>query len=382
MTPVSTNSVATNSVATNPLAATSVANTDNSGVTLSLVIPAFNESEIIAGTVGEVAAYMRAVETDTSFEIIIIDDGSSDGMADIVRALMENEPALRIVSHGHNKGRGAGVRTGLDAARGTFVICLDADLSYAPEHISRLLAPLQNGEADITLASAYHPEGSVKNVPASRALLSRVGNAILSAGLKSDVRTATCIVRGFRRDSIASLELINSGKDLHLEILQKAELFGLKIIEIPGHLHWRSKQRTGRKKTKFIDYIPFLSMSNTIASHLVYTYVLRPGLMLNIPVYALSLVMLTSTSVFLWAWAERLFGPGPFGFGKIYTSLRETLIAGALTFTVMVVSFLFLVLIIAFYFASQQSKKHHDELYVLVSRMNERLKRLEQERAD
>ncbi len=352
------------------------------GVELSLIIPAYNEEAIIAGSLRELCTYMDDALPQVAYEIIVVDDGSTDQTVRTVEEVARMHPGVRSVVHERNRGRGKAVRTGFEAAQGGYIICLDADLSYSPEHIARLLEPLKAGVADITLASAYNREGTVKNVPASRALMSRLGNIVLSAGLKSNISTATCIVRGFRREAIDKMELINDGKDLHLEILQKAELFGLRILEIPGHLKWRNRNRKARSKVGVLDHIPFFSMSNTIASHLVYSYVLRPGTMLNAPVIGLLIVFLTTLGMFLWAWATRLLGPGGFGFSKIYNSLRDTLLAGGLTFVVMVSSLLFLIILIAFYFASQQNKRHHDEVYVLLNRMNTRLKALERERND
>lgn len=352
-------------------------------IELSLVIPAYNESEIILRNIGELEQWMTANLAHVDYEIIVVDDGSTDGMGRRLDERAVTDKHLRVAHHKRNMGRGRGIRTGFEASRAQYVICLDADLSYAPEHIARLLTPLVADEADITLASAYHPDGSVQNVPFTRALMSRWANFLLSRGLKSKLHTVTCIVRGFSRKAIDQLELINDGKDLHLEIIQKSELFGLRLKEVPGHLNWRDRDRKTKKpQGRFINRIPFLSMSGTIASHLIYSYVLRPGAMLQIPVISLMFVTLISAAVLAWAWLERLFGPGTLGLNKIYTTLRETLLQGQLTLLVMVSSLLVSAIFLAFYFASQQSKRYHDEIYVLLSRVNARLKELERAEKD
>ena len=347
-----------------------------------MIIPAYNEAAIIIRNLGEVEAYMRDHLPDVAYELIVVDDGSTDGMAQLIEEHIKAHPAVHLVRHKRNRGRGKAIRTGFDESRGDFVICLDADLSYASEHIAKLFAPLKAEEADITLASAYHPEGTVVNVPITRALLSRWGNRVLSAGLKSKIDTVTCSVRGYRREALHTMQLINDGKDLHLEIIQKAELFGLRIKEVPGHLRWRDRKRGRDPKTRLTDYIPFVSMSGTIASHLVYSYVLRPGAILRIPVAGLLFVMLVAFVTLLGAWLERLLGPGAFGLGKLYFTLRETLLQGGLTLFILVSSLLVLTILIAFYFASQQSKRHHDEVYLLLSHVNARLKELERNRTD
>ncbi len=346
---------------------------------ISLIIPAYNENAIIKKTVGELDSFMRAEMPGRSFEIIVIDDGSTDGMADrLAEIAMEN---LKVVRHSRNRGRGAGVRTGFDAATGDYVITLDSDLSYAPNHIPRMLKPLEEGRADIVLASAYHPEGIVRNVPWMRAKLSYYGNKVLSAGVRGQLHTLTCIVRAYRKEVVKSLELVSDGKDLHIEIIQKANLFGFRIAEVPATLDWRDKSRA--KRVGKGGAFPLLAMSGTIASHLVYNYVLRPGAMLFVPVFLLAMsVFLGLLTLFInWILAiGRSIDQGIFF--ALYEGLRETLLKGSLTLAITGASGVVLLVFVAFYFQSLQSKKQFEELYLLMSRMNEKLKKLEAEKAD
>jgi dolichol-phosphate mannosyltransferase len=351
-------------------------------IELSLIIPAFNEAAIILRNVEEIEGWMSRHQPDIDYEIVVIDDGSTDAMGQLIDERAKNDTRLKALHHDANRGRGRAIRTGFEYSRGRYVICLDADLSYVPDHITQLLEPLRAGIADITLASAYHPEGSVSNVPFSRALLSRWGNRLLSVGLRGKFHTVTCVVRGFTRDVLEHVELINDGKDLHLEIIQKAELFGLRVIEIPAHLKWRDRDRGRKRKTRVRDYIPFLSMSGTIASHLSYNYVLRPGAILNIPVIGLLAAALFGIVTMIYAFIVRLIDlPGSFGLFKIYRALRETLINGEVTLFMTGGAVVISMVFTAFYFASQQNKKNYEEIYTLLNRVNLRLKEL-QERKD
>lgn len=348
-------------------------------VEISLVIPAYNEAGIITGTVGQLDAFMRANMPGRSFEIIVVDDGSSDGM--YARLAELDMPGLRVERHPRNLGRGAGIRTGFAAARGAYVVTLDSDLSYAPDHIPRLLAPLEAGEADIVLASAYHPDGVVRNVPFVRAKLSYYGNKVLSAGVRGQLHTLTCMVRAYRREVVETLELVNSGKDLHLEIIQKANMLGYRIVEVPATLDWRDKSRAKRvgKGWRF----PLLAMSGTIASHLVYNYVLRPGSMLILPVVSLGFVILLGGLMLLYGWIANIIHLAGHGFFRaLYEGLRTTLLDGWLTLTIMGGSAFFLLIFLAFYFQSHQSKKQFEELYILLTRLNDRVKALEDPRHD
>jgi dolichol-phosphate mannosyltransferase len=346
---------------------------------VSLIIPAYNEAAIIQNTVGELDAFMKRAMPGRTFEIIVVDDGSTDGMGDKLDAL--DMPNLRVERHPRNRGRGAGVRTGFAAAIGDYVVTLDSDLSYSPDHIPRMLAPLEDGTADIVLASAYHPDGVVRNVPWMRAKLSYYGNKVLSAGVRGQLHTLTCIVRAYRREVVKRLELVSNGKDLHIEIIQKANLFGYRLSEIPATLDWRDKSRAKRvgKGSAF----PFFALSGTIASHLVYNYVLRPGAMLFLPVAGMSLIIFIGTMMLLGGWIVRTVTFMDHGlFYAVYYGLRETLVQGSLTMTLTAGSAVILLVFFAFYFQSLQSKKQFEELYLLMARMNDRIKDLERDKSD
>ena len=346
---------------------------------ISLIIPAYNEAAIIQTTVGELDTFMKQAMPGRTFEIIVVDDGSTDGMADHLAAL--DMPNLRVERHLRNRGRGAGIRTGFAAATGDYIVTLDSDLSYSPDHIPRMLAPLEKGKADIVLASAYHPNGTVRNVPWMRAKLSYYGNKVLSHGVRGQLHTLTCMVRAYRREVVNRVELVSDGKDLHIEIIQKAILFGYRISEIPATLDWRDKSRAKRvgKGSAF----PIFALSGTIASHLVYNYVLRPGAMLFLPVTGLSMVIFIGSMTLLGSWIMRTFEYLDRGFfAALYVGLRETLLDGSLTLALTAGGAVVLLVFFAFYFQSLQSKKQFEELYLLMARMNDRLKEFERDKSD
>ncbi len=165
------------------------------------------------------------------------------------------------------------MRTGFAAANGEYLVTLDSDLSHLPDYIPRTLVPIEPDKADIVLASAHHPDFVVRNVPWMRAKLSYYGDKVLSAGVRGQLHTLTCIVCAYRREVVKKLELVSDGKDLHIEIIQKANLFGYRLTEIPATLDWRDKSRAKRvgKGSAF----PLFALSGIIASHLVDNSVLR-----------------------------------------------------------------------------------------------------------
>ena len=118
---------------------------------LSVVIPVFNE----AATVSELLARLRAVELAVPREVLLIDDGSTDGTAGILAEEAAADPALRVITQRANRGKGAAVAAGIAASRGDWILIQDADLEYAPSDIPRLLEPVLAGDADAVYGSRF-----------------------------------------------------------------------------------------------------------------------------------------------------------------------------------------------------------------------------------
>jgi glycosyltransferase involved in cell wall biosynthesis len=329
---------------------------------ISIIIPALNESRIIVQNIDEIVSYLNGIN-EFDYEILVVDDGSTDGMTQLLLDALVSRPYLKLLRHEKNLGRGRGIRTGFENASGDYIVCLDADLSYDPKHIRLLVLPLINDEADITLASPYHKQGIVKNVPKQRAWISKWGNKVLSKGLGLNVSTVTCIVRGFKRNVIQTLELVNNGKELHLEILHKAKLYNFRVQEVPAALVWRDKKRG--HANKILPELAIFKMRKTILSHLVFNYVSNPGLMLSIPIIILILIIVFGVGTITAAFFDNLSNMN-LGF---YQTLRLTMLNGQLSLFMVLFSLIFLMLFLAFYFISLQMKYYFNELYILLARI-------------
>jgi len=109
---------------------------------LSVIIPVYNESKSIEEILRRVQA------TDLASEIVVVDDGSVDGTRDILKKL-DGKKRVRVILHEKNQGKGAAVRTGMDAATGDTLLIQDADLEYDPRDYPILLKPIQEGMADV-----------------------------------------------------------------------------------------------------------------------------------------------------------------------------------------------------------------------------------------
>jgi glycosyltransferase involved in cell wall biosynthesis len=119
---------------------------------LSVIVPVFNERN----TVAEIIRRMRAVELPIDREIIVVDDGSSDGTEKVLPTLEDS--TVRLIRHAGNRGKGAAIRTGLEGARGDLVLIQDADLEYDPEDWPKLLAPVLRGKARVVYGSRFTGE--------------------------------------------------------------------------------------------------------------------------------------------------------------------------------------------------------------------------------
>src|SRR3954451_16485201 len=125
---------------------------------LSILIPVFNEGDLIAAAVLRVLAvdFGEGVET----EIVIVDDGSTDGSKEAAAELCERHPGkLRLIVHGENRGKGAAVRTAIESATGDIAVIQDSDLEYDPQVLPAVLRPLLQGRADAVFGSRFMVAG-------------------------------------------------------------------------------------------------------------------------------------------------------------------------------------------------------------------------------
>jgi glycosyltransferase involved in cell wall biosynthesis len=236
---------------------------------LSIVIPMFNEAENVRATVARVEEALSAFEGE--YEIVAVNDGSTDTTLDILREVALQYQTLRVVSYPRNVGRGKALRTGFREARGDLVVSIDADLSYDPKYILDLLRVLENEkDIDLVLASPYMPGGGVQDVPTFRLLVSKLGNKILRLAMPNRIYTSTGIFRAYRRKVLDSLELESDGKEIHLEILSKAIALGFRVKEVPAILTGRKK---GRSKFKF---------RKTAITHLAFSAFEKPMIIFGI----------------------------------------------------------------------------------------------------
>jgi glycosyltransferase involved in cell wall biosynthesis len=196
-------------------------------VKLSIVMPCFNERH----TLREIVARVLAQPYD--IELLIVDDGSTDGTRDILSDLAQQFPAIRVLLQATNQGKGAALRRGFQAATGDLVLVQDADLEYDPNDYRVLLEPILSNKADVVFGSRFL--GGPHRVlyfwhSVANFMLTTMSNMVTDLNL-TDMETCYKV---FRREVIQSIELEEDRFGFEPEVTAKlARVPGIRIYEVP-----------------------------------------------------------------------------------------------------------------------------------------------------
>lgn len=207
----------------------------DSMVTVSVLIPAFNEAKTIA----EVVRAVRAVRMEgVRFEVVVIDDGSTDGTDEICREALADE--IDVYHRQDNQGKGAAVRAGLGVASGDIVLIQDADLEYSPGEYPKLLAPILAGKADVVLGTRF--AGS--DVHRVVYFWHMVGNRFLTllSNIMTDLNLTDmeCGHKAFRTEFLKRLHLTENGFGFEPEVVAKLARLKCRIYEVGVSYHGRT----------------------------------------------------------------------------------------------------------------------------------------------
>lgn len=192
------------------------------GVSLSLVIPAYNEAPGIARAVAEADDALTALGWD--YEILVVDDGSQDGTAARVRQAVAGRPRVRLLMHDQNRGYGAALRTGFEAARFDLIAFTDADCQFHLEDLNRLVPLVEQHD----VAAGYRVD---RQDNALRRFYSWGYNRLVQALLGTRIRDCDCALKVFRRSAVGRLLPESRGFFVNAEMLTRARQLGLRVAE-------------------------------------------------------------------------------------------------------------------------------------------------------
>jgi len=188
---------------------------------LSVVIPAFNEEPNVETCYREVVQALEPL--GEPFEVIVVDDGSTDRTPEILRALAAGDPRLRLVRLRRNAGQTAALAAGFRAARGPVVVTMDADLQNDPQDIPALLQALESADA----ACGWRVD---RRDPWTKRIASRIANRVRSRMTGDGVHDTGCTLKAFRRSALDRLKLY---RGMHRFLPALLLLEGFRVVEVP-----------------------------------------------------------------------------------------------------------------------------------------------------
>jgi dolichol-phosphate mannosyltransferase len=202
---------------------------------LSVVIPVYNEEENLEPLWGELVPVLDGL--GLQFEVIFVDDGSQDRSAEVIRSLREGDRRVRLVRFKANAGESAATDAGFRAARGRWVVTMDADLQNDPADIPKLLAHLDQWDA----VTGWRVRRAAGDVLPKR-IASRIANTIRNWVSDEAVADSGCTFRAFRRDCLRGLVLY---RGFHRFIPTLLRMRGYRVVELPIN---HRPRRFGRSK--------------------------------------------------------------------------------------------------------------------------------------
>ncbi len=214
---------------------------------ISVVIPAYNEEENLPVLYERLKAVLDKLEED--YEILFVDDGSTDGSFEVLRDLARRDGKVRVIRFRRNYGQTAAMYAGFEHATGDVIVTMDADLQNDPEDIPRLLRKLEEG---YDIVSGWRKDR--KDPFLSRKLPSKIANWIISKVTGVELHDYGCTLKAYRSEIAKRYRLYG---DMHRFLPALARRFGAKVTEIPvrhhPRLYGRSKYGIGRTVRVILD---------------------------------------------------------------------------------------------------------------------------------
>jgi dolichol-phosphate mannosyltransferase len=223
-----------------------------SQVELSFVIPAYNEEDFIEDTLGTLDDIIK--DKNLPYEILVVDDGSSDNTLANAKRYAGKNGHVRVVSYSKNVGKGYAVKTGFMKANGNVVIFADSDMEIDLRTISKYLEALKHG--DIVIASKRHSDSRVK-VPLSRRILSECFNGLVRLLTWVPLKDTQSGLKAMKKSAFLDIfpRLAVKRYAFDVELLAVANLYGLKVVEMPVNIKLDASFKPNEMLHMFVDLL-------------------------------------------------------------------------------------------------------------------------------
>lgn len=357
--------------ATEPEQAAAPRAADPAGLPLvSVVVPAYNEALLIMQSLTEIYSYLRSLADRFRFELLVVNDGSTDETGAIADAFAATRPEVRVLHHEVNFRLGQALRYGFHESRGDYVVAFDADLSYSPGHIGAMLEAITREHARVVIASPYMKGGRTTSIPWFRKTMSTGVNRLLAATSQGDLATVTGMVRAYDGPFLRSLNLKAMGPEINTEILYKAQVMRARVVEVPAHLDWSNqaeRMRARRVSLRVSTTSKLLMFASFLFRPLMFFFV--PGLLL------LAVSFWTLGSVGLGVLRHFDEGTGNFDAHLTY-AFAQTYLERPHSFVIGGISFMVAVQLITLGLLATQAKRYFEELFHLGTNTRRRLDQL------
>ena len=329
---------------------------------VSVIVPAFNEAAIIEKNLARLCEYLESLAGEYRWELIVVNDGSADATGELAEAFAGAHKNVQVLHHQVNLNLGQALRTGFRHCRGDFVVTMDIDLSYAPDHIGRMLEKLRESGAHLVLASPYMAGGQCSNVPWEREILSRQANRYLSRMAAGNPSTLTGMVRAYEGKFLRTLKLKSTGMEINTEIIYKAQVLNARMVEIPAHLHWETSKSGGVKRVSHIKIL------RHIGQCLFSGFIFKPAFAFLLPALAALILGGFSLGKILWegmAHYQSLGAAAGFGVASIGTAFAAAFHRAPHAFWIGGMGVLLAVQFIGFSLLARQNQHYFEELFHL-----------------
>lgn len=221
---------------------------------ISIIVPMYNERDNVIHYHNNLFPILDDISKKFSekFEFVFVDDGSHDDTVKRIVELVNNRTDVQILRHEKNRGMGNAIKTGLAACNGDLVITMDADLTFRPEDVAKLIEKYRETRADCISGSPYLEKGLMEEVTAFRLLMSRSVNFLYRTLLGTRITCVSPIFRLYKRDVLNGMAITSSNYEINAEIISKLIIGGKKVVEVPVPL---LRRRYGASKINLLKEI-------------------------------------------------------------------------------------------------------------------------------